>query len=554
MTKFLIKNGIVYDPLNNIGGEVKDILIEEGKIVEKFSNQEDIKEIDSKNKTVVPAAIDIHAHVASQQVNWARLLGTKNPAFQKTWKGLTLDFIAEQYLSNGFTFVLEANVFPSLASQTALNLTSLPVLDSAYLLNLSNFWPMELEFQKGMVDQASAYISDILEKTKAFGLKIYNPFEREDWNFNKLRDDLEKNGRLYNFAPLDVYENMAKYVENLKLPHSIHAHIDAYENEQAKRNLSLVLARIKELNLESPNKSKQGKRSQVFHIAHASSYNTDGDNSELIKFYNENAEFDLDIGFLGFDPINPVISGDRRFITTLSNQENSFNVIRSAIELEGDTFSSLRTFNKQNNNHCTIWANGLDLALNIKNKWQIQFSVNFPNYSSISKVPQIASWLLSNKAREDFIKDFDSKFLKDNTISSNSDSLSFLEYITITRASPAKSLGIGDIKGNLGEGADGDLNIIDLNLEQVDIQNNYQTLIDAFSNINFVLKEGYIIKKDHNLDLSPNGKIYWTEGIPKKERDTFVLNKKKEFYEKYYSSFYKSTKVNLKETSLRKVN
>ena len=282
MSKIIVKNGIVYDPINNIDGEVKDVLIQDGVIVEKFSNQEDVKEIDAKNKTVVPAAIDIHTHVASQQVNWARLLGTKNPIFQNAWKGLTLDFIAKQYLSNGYTFVLETNVFPSLASQTTLNLTMLPVLDSAYLLNLSNFWSLELEFQKGMVDQASAYISDVLEKTKAFGLKIYNPFEREEWSFKKLRDDLKKKGRLYNFSPLDVYENMTRYVENLKLPHSIHAHIEAYENEQAKRNLNLVLNRIRDLNLEIPNKPEKGRRTQIFHIAHASSYNMDGDNSELI--------------------------------------------------------------------------------------------------------------------------------------------------------------------------------------------------------------------------------------------------------------------------------
>jgi formylmethanofuran dehydrogenase subunit A len=553
MSKIIVKNGIIYDPINNVDGEVKDVLIQDGTIVEKFSNQKDVKEIDAKNKTVVPAAIDIHAHIASQQVNWVRLLGTKNPIFQETWKGLTLDFIAKQYLSNGYTFILETNVFPSLSSQAALNLTMLPVLDSAYLLNLSNFWPMELEFQKGMVDQASAYISDVLEKTKAFGLKIYNPFEREEWNFKKLRDDLEKKGRLYNFTPLDVYENMTRYVERLKLPHSIHAHIEAYENEQAKRNLNLVLNRIRDLNLEIPTKPEKGRRSQVFHVAHASSYNMDGDNSELIKFYNENAEFDLDIGFIGFDPINPVISSDRRFITTLSNQQNSFKLIRSAIELEGDTFSSLRIFDKQNKNHCIIWANGLDIALKIKNKWQVQFSVNFPNYSSISKVPQISSWLLSDKAREDFMQNFNDEFLKRNSIASNNDSLSFYEYIIITRASPAKSLGIGDIKGNLGIGADGDLNIIDFNPKKENIQNNYQTVIDALTSMDYVIKSGKIIKKDQSLDLSTKGKIFWAEGIPKKERDTFVLNKKKEFYEKYYSTFYKSTKVNLKEEVLRKI-
>lgn len=554
MSKIIVKNGIVYDPLNNIDGQVTDILIEEGKIVEKFSNQNDIIEIDAQRKTVIPSAIDIHAHFASQQVNWARLLGAKNPTFQENWKGLTLEYVAQQYISNGYTFILEASVFPSIASHTIFDLKQLPVLDSAFLLNLSNFWPLELEYQKVMVDDASNFITDLLVKTKAFGIKVYNPFEREEWNLNKNRDDLEVKGRLYNFSPIDVYENITRYVEKLQLPHSVHAHVEGYENIQAKNNLQLVLDKIKNLGLKPLSESSPQKRSQVFHLAHASSYNLDGNNSELINFYNSNPEFDLDLGFIGFDPINPLISSDRRLITSLIQENSPFKIVRSSIELEGDSFSSLRTFDKSNLNHCRLWSNALDIALKIKSKWQIQFSVNFPNYSNISNVPQIASWLLSNKAREKFMETLNSDFLKDNPISSNNDSLSFYDYVIITRASPAKSLGIGQLKGNLGVGADGDLNIIDLNLKDENVENDYERINEVFSNIKYVIKNGSIIKKDDVLDLKSKGKIFCTEETTKKDKDDFFLKKKKEFYEKYYSSFYDSIKVNIRENLLRKIS
>ena len=94
MSKLIVKSGLVFDPLNNINGEVKDILIEDGKIVEKFSSTKNVNEIDAKNKTVIPAAIDIHTHIASQQVNWARLLGSKDKTFKKTWQEFTLNKIA----------------------------------------------------------------------------------------------------------------------------------------------------------------------------------------------------------------------------------------------------------------------------------------------------------------------------------------------------------------------------------------------------------------------------------------------------------------------------
>ena len=192
MTKLKIFNGIVVDPLNNIQGEVKDILIEDGKIVEKFSSQEDVKEIDAAHKTVVPAALDIHTHIASQQATWARLLGNQNDLFKKAWKYFTLEEISKSYISNGYTTVLEANVYPSLVKETVFDFKHLPLLDKAFLLNVSNLWPLESEFQKKRFEDAAVFISDLLQKTKGFGLKAYNPFEAEEWNFKELRENIEE--------------------------------------------------------------------------------------------------------------------------------------------------------------------------------------------------------------------------------------------------------------------------------------------------------------------------------------------------------------------------
>ncbi|MHA1671469.1 MAG: hypothetical protein ACTSV5_12950, partial [Promethearchaeota archaeon] len=176
MSKLIVRNGIVFDPINKIEGEKKDILIENGVIVEKFSNSTDIKEIDANNKTVIPAAIDIHSHIASQELNWVRLIGSKDKLFQDTWKGLTLRYIAKEYIKNGYTFILDANILPSMIKHAIFNLNNLPVIDSGFLLNVSNLWPLELEFQKGMVKQASVFLSNLLTISKGFGLKVYNPF------------------------------------------------------------------------------------------------------------------------------------------------------------------------------------------------------------------------------------------------------------------------------------------------------------------------------------------------------------------------------------------
>ena len=556
--KLLIKNGLLYDPINKIEEEIKDILIESGKIVEKFSNSSNIKELDATGKTIIPSGIDIHTHVASQQVNWARLLGSKNDMFKKTWRGLALKNIAKDYISMGYTFILEANVFPSLAKQTIFNFQHIPVLDKGMLLNVSNLWPLELEFQRGKINDMAVFLSDLLSKTYGFGFKIYNPFENEMWNLKETREDLTKQGRLYNFSALDVYENLVKCVELLKLPHSAHVHIEGYEDEQGKNNLLAVLERIKALNLEPQPKSSQGhNRDQILHIAHANAYASDGQNSDLIKFLNENNEYSVDLSFVGFNPINPLITSDRRKISsriTMDSGNDLHQIISSAIEFEGDSFVSLRTFSKDNYDDCTLWANALDLALNIKEKSQICFSLNFPNYGNITDVPEIITWLVSKKARDTYMEGMNSEFLKTNNVQNINGTLNFSEILYLTRISPAKCLGLSKVKGNLGVGADADVNVIDLNMGEINLSKDYELLRKALSNLDYVIKSGEVVKKQNNINLNENGSIFWSEGKLEAEQKDFIISKKKEFYQKYSSLFYDSYQVSINPSLLRKIN
>ncbi|MFW9829965.1 MAG: amidohydrolase family protein [Candidatus Thorarchaeota archaeon] len=553
MNKILIRNGLLFDPINKINGEIKDILIESGKIVESLTSEKNVVEINAKGKTVIPAALDIHTHIASQQVNWARLLGSQINKFVDIWQGLKLEKIARSYISNGYTFITEANVFPSLAKQTIFNFKHIAVLDKAMLLNVSNLWPLELEFQRGKIKDLAIFFADLLLKTKSFGLKIYNPFENESWNFKELRNDISKNGRLYNFSALDVYQNLIECNEFLGLPHSAHAHIEGYEHEVGKKNLMILLEKLKSLNIAiKPNLN----RSQIFHIAHANTYNSDGDNERLIKILNETPNIGIDVGFLAFNEINPLITSDRRLINSMiisKEDNNSHKLISSAVESEGDSFVSIRHFDKNRFEDCILWANALDLALNLSNKFQISFSLNYPNYANITDIPEIITWLISKKARDDYMRDMNHEFMKNNYLKDNNKVLDFFDLITITRASPAKSLGLGKIKGNLGIGADGDLNILDIDISKWDLSKDYTPLKKAFKNMEIVIKSGLIIKRNDNFDLNTSGLILWSNGKDELEEKNYIIGKKKEYYQKYSSMFYDSLKNSVDEKLLRKI-
>ncbi|MHA1932962.1 MAG: amidohydrolase family protein, partial [Promethearchaeota archaeon] len=234
--------------------------------------------------------------------------------------------------------------------------------------------------------------------------------------------------------------------------------------------------------------------------------------------------------------------------------DNPYKLITSSTEIEGDSFVSLRSLHKSDYLACTLWANALDLALNVKDKFQVSFSLNFPNYANLTDIPEIITWLISKEARKNFMKGMNDQFQKQNSLVSSELELSFSELVSLTRATPAKLLGLGGIKGTLSSGTDADINILDINIEDVSLSKEYDKLKSALSNIEYVIKSGKIIKKKNKMDMTSNGLIFWSQGQVKSEEKNLVMSKKKEFYNKYSSIFYDSYQVSVNKNILRKID
>ncbi|MDR3541340.1 MAG: amidohydrolase family protein, partial [Desulfosporosinus sp.] len=81
-----IINGQIYDPANGINGEVKDLYIQDGKIIKGSGLHPDptkgvisfvpdgIKVLDATGCVVFPGGVEIHSHIAGPKVNSARIM------------------------------------------------------------------------------------------------------------------------------------------------------------------------------------------------------------------------------------------------------------------------------------------------------------------------------------------------------------------------------------------------------------------------------------------------------------------------------------------------
>ena len=67
-----IAQGHVYDTANGIDGEVRDVCLDGGKVVEELPSH--APRIDACGMIVMPGGVDIHSHIAGPAVNAARKL------------------------------------------------------------------------------------------------------------------------------------------------------------------------------------------------------------------------------------------------------------------------------------------------------------------------------------------------------------------------------------------------------------------------------------------------------------------------------------------------
>jgi formylmethanofuran dehydrogenase subunit A len=74
------------------------------------------------------------------------------------------------------------------------------------------------------------------------------------------------------------------------------------------------------------------------------------------------------------------------------------------------------------------------------------------------------------------------------------------------------------------------------------------------SHIEYVIKEGNIIKNADLVDTVQSGHIFWASGKVKKEDTKLLLKRKEEFFQKYNSLFLKSYSNSITSSKLRKIS
>ncbi|MHC1567263.1 MAG: hypothetical protein ACXQTD_06020 [Candidatus Syntropharchaeia archaeon] len=156
--RYLIKNGLVYDPENGIDGEKMDIFLEDGKISEEIVPE---KVIDVRGKVVMSGAIDIRADTARYGIDFFR--------FTKGFP--TVREVGMVYARMGYIFLNEGSMDLHTSAHVHHILSSIPILDTSALVTLD---PSDIakEIRQEEKEEIKRFLSWLIGMTKASGIRV----------------------------------------------------------------------------------------------------------------------------------------------------------------------------------------------------------------------------------------------------------------------------------------------------------------------------------------------------------------------------------------------
>ncbi len=547
MTLLRIANGTVYDPANHIDGEIRDLWIEDGRIVEPLRESERAdsdrsdterrradKTLDATGLVVMPGGIDMHCHIAGPKVNTARKMipddkRTAAPVRRtlRTRSGSTGSVpstFATGYLyaGLGYTTAFDAAVPPLTARHAHEELQDTPIIDKGFYVLMGNNHYVMQQVGSDEPQRLKAYVAWLLNATKGYAVKLVNPGGVEIWkstggNASGL-DDLVDH---FNVTPRQIVFGVARAVDELGLPHSVHIHCN---NLGLPGNADTTLETMKAL---------EGHRGHITHIQFHS-YGGDPDDQrtfhsrvpELVDYVNSHENLTVDVG--------QVMFGETTSMTGDGPLGYFLHKVTGRKWFSGDTEMETGcgivpiTYRDKSLVHSLQWAIGLEWYLLMQDPWRVAMSTDHPNGSSFLAYPEIISLLMDSSRRRDVLSRLPAGVKKRCTLPDLDREYTLQEIAIITRAAPAKMLGL-EKKGHLGVDADADVTI-------------YQPAADRqrmFELPRYVIRGGEIVVEDGEIRSDVEGKLlhvapaYDQEAVPNIQQ----------WFEKYYTIQFRNYPV-----------
>ncbi|MBA3658886.1 MAG: formylmethanofuran dehydrogenase subunit A [Gemmatimonadales bacterium] len=495
-----IAGGTIHDPANGVDGEIRDLYIEDGRLVGSLPDGAPV--IDARGMIVMPGGVDIHSHFASSSCNHARRLSPEEhaadpvappPLIDGDWTprsgtGGTVPSnftTGYRYAGLGYTTCFDAAVAPVMARHSHAELDDTPCVDGGIFALLGNDEYLLRLIQAGQRDRARDYVAWMLGATGAYAVKVVNPGGVEAWKAGSRNvGGLDEHIGDRPVTPRAILETLADAATALGLPHPIHIHCN---NLGIPGNVATTLATMEAL---------AGRRAHFTHIqfhAYGEGGGWKSGASRLIEYVNAHPEASADVGQVMFGPAMTITAdGPVEYLLYKSTGRRWVNI---DIELETGCGIVPLAYKDSAAVSALQWAVGLELFLLSSDPWRVVLSTDHPNGGSFLAYPQLIQLLMDRGARDEQLKRVNPKLLAGSALADGlAREYTLNEIAIITRAGPARLLGLRQ-KGHLGTGADAD----------VTVYARESDLARMFATPRYVIKGGVLVVEEGQLRRAPGG-------------------------------------------------
>jgi formylmethanofuran dehydrogenase subunit A len=524
-----IINGEVYDPINGVNGEVRDICVQDGKVVADVQGG---RTIDARGMVVMPGGVDMHAHIAGPKVNLARKMrpedhrGDVMPRTPLTRSGVggsvpSTFTTGYRYALMGYTTAFDAAVAPLGARHAHEEFLDTPIVDKGFFVLMGNNEFILQRLGAGERERVRDFAAWLLEATKAYAIKLVNPGGVELWKFRGNVHTIDDEVAGFGTTPRQIMQTMADVAMELGLPHRVHIHCN-----------NLGIAGNWETTLETM-KALDGRRAHLTHIQFHSYGGEPGGLftskvAELAEYVNTHPNLSVDVGQVMFgDTTSMTGDGPLGYLLYQVTGRKWANV---DIETEEGCGIVPIEYKDKNYIHTTQWAIGLEWFLLVQDPWRIALTTDHPNGASFVAYPRIIRLLMDREFRREMMHKVHQKALAKTLLPELDREYSLYEIAIITRAGPARLLGLKH-KGHLGVGADADITIYAKDEDREKM----------FATPRYVIKDGRVIVEDGHIREETYGRTFYVAPA----YDQAIEAEIRDHFDKYYTLCFENYPVQL---------
>jgi formylmethanofuran dehydrogenase subunit A len=450
-----LRGGRMIDPVGG-GTRLSDLFIEDGRVVAEAVGRAADYTYEVSGKVIMAGGIDVHSHIAGGNVNTARLLlpelhpgqtpsSANLPFSTARWSTFETGCL---YAKMGFTTVVEPAVSPHHALHAHLELADTPIIDKATLTVLGNDDFLLSMLRRGESASAIAdYVGATMAATRGLGVKCINAGGATAFKYNARAFSLDDVVPHYGVTSRAIIEALQQAVTDLKIPHPLHLHMN---NLGIAGNVETALATI------------EAARGLPVHLAHVQfyAYGREGKRgfssaaARLAEAVNAAKHVTVDVGQVMFGP-TVTVSLDvlRQYNGSRNARPNKWVIFDGDANGGGIVPYDYRRGDFYN---AVQWACGLELFLLIDDPWRVFFTTDHPNGAPFTTYPDLLALLMSRDLRAEWLAEMPRSVGEMTTLGAIAREYTLEEIATMTRAAPAKLLGLQD-RGHLGVGARADI-------------------------------------------------------------------------------------------------